>query len=198
MQVDRNSLLWANVKKQLYPAGLIRGKEGAEKRQQLDAIDAEYLKILENRVRILKRDCTRWYMQGVAANRFASALFTCIHYVFQRNCMTVKLKISCCMLQTPKKAKAVQQVEQMEQVQVVEVVEACAKVRCTSYCSVSSSEHLVLLAVNTLRDCRRTMTQPMTCWPPAPAPSSWWVKTPIWDPDWPSWCRRSWRCTLAW
>jgi hypothetical protein len=51
-KVDRGSFLWTNIKKQMYPAGLVRGKEGAEKRQQLDAIDAEYLKVLEDMVRI--------------------------------------------------------------------------------------------------------------------------------------------------
>jgi hypothetical protein len=54
------------------------------------------------------------------------------------------------MLQNPKNAKPKPvQVEQVQPVQVVEVVEAGAKVRCTSYCAVTSSEHLVLLAVNT-------------------------------------------------
>lgn len=42
--MDRDSALWKNVKDKLYPDGLIRGKEGEKKRQQLAEIDAEYAK----------------------------------------------------------------------------------------------------------------------------------------------------------
>jgi len=50
--VDRTTALWANIKKRMYPTGLVRGKEGAEKRRQLDAIDAEYRAVLARMVRI--------------------------------------------------------------------------------------------------------------------------------------------------
>lgn len=43
----RDSALWKNIKDKLYPDGLIRGKEGEKKRQQLAEIDAEYAKELQ-------------------------------------------------------------------------------------------------------------------------------------------------------